>query len=167
VAFASGQYLALDPIDFPTALSVYVRARWASLPASNQDLICADDNWNTGSKKFFHLKGINTGIVQGASFRPDGVSASANGPTATVNTWQTVSMVIAATQITTYLDGTAGTPATIFSPFQNVGKGHLSIGSRYYNSSSEPLVGFIREIRVYGVTHDAPTVVAVVAAMNV
>jgi hypothetical protein len=164
LAFASGQWLFSEALILPSTLTIYALVRWATLPTSIQTLFAAD-SLAAPNQRVFHVTANSSAALLGIGF--NGLAGQVDtGPVATINTWQVVAVRITPTSIETYLDGASAGGATTFSA-QNSGRAQLAIGSRYYDASSEPFVGYLRDLRIYAASHDAATIGTNSTAINV
>lgn len=165
---AGGKYLVTKSTLLPREMTVYGYVYFGTLPSSNQTLIAADDANSGTNQRSWHVKFINTGLPQIASFNQTTGTTDSGGLTIAEDTWGIiVARVSTADQtIEALMDGTPGTSTSIADLAPNQMKGRLSILSRFNNAASEAFLGAVHEIRVYDVFHDNATMAAVVAEMT-
>lgn len=172
VQFGGTHLLKSDPVFIPRDFTAYALVRFATVPTSQQNVLCADmKNGTISNYRSFHLgAGATTLTPNGVAYNAAGSGFVGNAAsTMSSNTWYVIMMQVdgSAATLNGGVGGTLGTGTSITgTPLQGL---HLPLhlGGRYYSDNAvEMLSGFVREVRFYEGVHDASTITAVTAAMT-
>lgn len=134
-------------------ITIYAKVLFEVIPTSRQLII-----QHEGATHVWHLKVDGTGVA--SALWP------ANVPTdiTTTNkpfrdTWHILTMTISGLVMNMYLDGVNIKTYTASSAYNTTSSENLVIGANNFNNNefSEKLNGYIHELRIYNVAHDATT----------
>jgi purine nucleosidase len=152
VQFAAGKWMVTDLLAVPFPITIFVSAYWAALPAATQTIVAVDHSTGaTNHGRLFHL-GINaTNQPLAVAFPPDPAVGAATDTELAVAAlaWGVLAMKMDTTSVQVFFNGTSA-GSTAFGGSTTAGMWRpISLGSRYYDATSEATTAAVHEVRVY------------------
>lgn len=165
--FSGAQVLTAPNVVMPDILTVYAKVWLDVTPTSNQTFVASSNATTTYTLRNFHLKTVAAAAAQAASFFNNATVTSDSASAAAISTgaWHVVAMRRSATLVQALIDGASASGGTAKANSSDPASCSLNIGGVLATGGTEPLVGFIREVRIYGSTHTDAQVAAITAEM--